>query len=104
MFDDRLLRILDEEVAKEKLRKRAKVTGIVKEKKRTKNNNLILIIQKSKYETAVLVNKNREELFNLAQKLSINDEVYCRGDKGVNVVFADKLELVKKADLTLDSF
>lgn len=104
MFDDRLLRILDEEVAKERLRKHAKIKGIVKDKKLTKNNNLILIIKKGKYEHAVLVNKNRNNLFEIAEKLKVNDEVYATGDKGVNVVFCNNLELIKKAGLTLDSF
>ena len=104
MFDDRLLRILDEEVAKERLRKQTKIKGVVKDKKLTKNNNLILIIKKGKYEHAVLVNKNRKNLFEIAEKLKVNDEVYAIGDKGVNVVFCDNLDLIKKANLTLDSF
>ena len=40
----------------------------------------------------------------LAEKLKANDEIYAQGDKGVNVIFCDKLELVKKADLRLDEF
>ena len=104
MFDNTLLRILDEEVAKERLRKQARIRGIVKDKKQTKNNNLILIIEKSKYGEAVLVNKKREKLFELAEKLNINDEVYVRGDRGVNIIFCDKLELINKANLSLNKF
>ena len=69
MFDDTLLRMLDEEVAKERLRKQAKIKGAVKDKKYTKNNNLILILKKGRYEHVVLVNKNRKEMFDLAEKL-----------------------------------
>jgi tRNA(Ile2) C34 agmatinyltransferase TiaS len=104
MFNDRLLRILDEEVAKERARKQAKIRGIVKDKKISKNNNIVLIIKKGKFEYAVLVNKSRKEMFDLAEKLKVNDEIYAKGDKGVNVVFCDKLELVRKADLSLNNF
>lgn len=104
MFDDSLLKVLDEEVAKERARKQAKIRGIIKDKKITKNSNIILIIGKGKFEYVVLVNKNREELFDLAKKLDVNDEIYARGDKGVNVIFADKLELISKANLSLDKF
>ena len=65
MFDNRLLKILEAEAAKERLRKQPKIRGIVKDKKQTKNNNLILIVEKGKNEEAVLVNKNREDLFSI---------------------------------------
>lgn len=97
-FNDTLLRILDEEVAKERLNKQATIRGAIKDKKTTKNNNLILIIRYLNNEKAVLINKNRKELFDLANKLNINDEVFTRGDKGVNIIFCDKLDLIKKAD------
>ena len=105
MFDDTLLRILDKEVAKEKYEKQAKVKGTIKEKKYSKNNNIILIIGKSnKDEEAVLVNRNRKDMFKLAEKLKANDEVYVRGDRNVNIIFCDELKIINKANLNLDKF
>lgn len=104
MFDDRLLKILEKETAKERLEKQAKIKGIVKEIKYSKNNNLILIIETSRDEKAVLVNKNKKKLFELAEKLNKNDEIYTRGDRSVNIVFCVELKLIKKANLTLDKF
>jgi len=104
MFDNTLLKILDKETAKEKLRKQARIQGKIKEIKYSKNSNLILIIETSRGREAALVNKNREEMFKLAEKLRANDEVYIRGDRDVNIVFCDELKIIKKANLTLDRF
>jgi len=104
MFDNTLLKILDKEVVKEKLRKQAKIKGKVKEIRYSKNNNIILIIETLRDEEAVLVNRNRKDMFKLAEKLNANDEVYARGDRGVNIVFCDELKIINKANLTLDKF
>lgn len=104
MFDNTLLKILDKETAKERYEKQAKIKGKVKEIKYSKNNNLILIIQASRGEEAVLVNRNKKEIFKLAEKLNANDEVYARGDRDVNIVFCDELKMINKANMTLDKF
>lgn len=104
MFDNTLLKILDKEVAKERYEKQAKIKGTIKEKKYSKNNNLILIIETSRDEEAVLVNRNRKDMFKLTEKLNANDEVYPRGDRDVNIVFCYELKIIKKANMTLDRF
>ena len=103
-MDNRLLKILEEEVAKEKDRKKARVKGIVTNKKISKNNNIILIVNKTDYEEAVLINKNKENLFKIAENTGIGDLIYFEGERKVNIIFGDKLEIVSKKEKTLKDF
>ena len=103
-MDTRLLKILEEEVAKEKYMKKARVKGIVTDKKISKNNNIILIVNKPEYEESVLINKNKEVLFKIAESIGIGDLIYFEGERKVNIIFGDKLEIVSKNEKILKYF
>ena len=93
-FDDRLIKFLEEEVAKEKEMKKARYKGIVIDKRLTKKLNILLILKKNEYEIAVLVNKNKREIYEIAEKVKINDVIYIEGEKGIDIVWCDKLEVI----------
>jgi hypothetical protein len=62
-FDDRLVKFLESEVAKEKDRDKPRHKGIVVDKKLTKKENILLVLKKGNNEIAVSINKKRKNLF-----------------------------------------
>ena len=72
-------------------RAQASIIGIVKEKRRTKNNNLILTVEDPSEEINVLVNKNKPELFSHAEDIVEDEVIGISGASGENILFANSI-------------
>jgi len=72
-------------------REKVSVIGIVLDKQETKNGNIKLTIEDPTGVIMVLVNKTKEEIFNLAKDI-VNDEVIgVSGAMGKNILFCNSL-------------
>lgn len=96
MFDDTLLRILEKEVEKEKWSKKARIKGTVINKRFTRKGSIMLTIRAKKYEYDIVVPKHREIEFEVAQHIKEKDFVSIIGEKAINVVFCERIELLNK--------
>jgi DNA polymerase II small subunit len=65
--------------------------GIVKDRKTTSNNNLILEIEDTSGAIKVLVSKNKPDLFNLAKDIVLDEIIGVVGVNGENIVFANNV-------------
>ena len=67
------------------------IIGIVSEKNITKNNNLILVLEDPSGSISVLVNKNKPELLEQAQDISLDEIIAVVGVPGENILFANNI-------------
>jgi len=96
MFDDTLLKILEKEVEKEKWKKKARIKGIVVNKRFTKKGSIMLTIRARKLEYDVVVPQHRKEEFEVAQNIREKDFVSIIGEKAINVIFCERIKLLNK--------
>jgi len=91
-FDDRLLKILEEEVMKERWKKKIKITGIITKKRLTKKGSFVLTIKTKSSEYDVVVPQYKGDLFNSAKNINEGDSIKVIGDKQTNgIIFCDKI-------------
>ncbi|MBD3164017.1 DNA-directed DNA polymerase II small subunit [Candidatus Woesearchaeota archaeon] len=81
-------RILDK-----KERANISLIGLVKEKRTTKNGNIIIKMEDNTGEINVLVNKNKPDIFELARDIVLDEVIGISGVNGDNIVFANNLLL-----------
>jgi len=65
--------------------------GMVKEKKQTKNNNLLLTIEDQTGEIRVIVNKTKPELFNQTKDIVLDEVIGVTGVNGDKIIFANNV-------------
>ena len=65
--------------------------GMVKEKRMTKNGNLMLTLEDITGEIKVLVNKNKPDVFDPAKDIVMDEVIGVSGVNGENIVFANKI-------------
>lgn len=76
----------------ERWKKKAKIKGKLVKKSFTKNDNILLSIQRKKSVAKVLVNKNFQDLFNIANNLKLYENIYIEGKKELGIIYCDKIE------------
>ena len=74
-------------------REEVSLIGIIKEKRTTKNGNILFEIEDPTGSTNVLVNKNRPDLFSLAENILEDEVVGIKGSNGENIIFTNNLVL-----------
>ena len=89
-----MLRILEEETAKEKERKKARIKGRITKIKPTKKGNILLYIEEPGL--IAFAAAFRKDVFELAKTLKVNDCIYFKGEKKVDTVFCDEIRLLKR--------
>ncbi|MBC8444287.1 hypothetical protein H8D83_01745 [Candidatus Woesearchaeota archaeon] len=67
--------------------------GIIKEKRTTKNGNILFELEDLTGTINVLVNKNKPELFNLAENTLPDEVIGIKGSNGDNIIFTNNLVL-----------
>ena len=67
--------------------------GLVNEKKTTKNKNIILTLEDPTGSIKVLANKNKPDLFAIANNLVLDEVIAITGVNAENIVFADNILL-----------
>ncbi len=72
-------------------RETVSIIGMVKEIQRTKNKNIIMVIEDTTGEIKVLFSVNKPELINLAKDTVFDEVVGVRGVTGDKIVFAQEL-------------
>ncbi len=72
-------------------RQQISIIGMVKDKRTTKNKNLIIALEDLTGEINVLVRKDRGEVFNLAQELQLDDVIAIKASGDRNMLFVNKL-------------
>jgi len=96
-FDDRLLKILEKEVFKEKWKKKIRIIGIVNGKRITKRGSFVLNVKTPKSEYEIVIPQYKKELFNLAEEISAGCLIKITGDRQAGgIIFCDKIEVLKK--------
>src|SRR3989339_1242667 len=65
--------------------------GIVADKQKTKNGNLMLRIEDQTGTINVLVNKNKPEIFEEAKSIVLDEIIGINGVNGENIIFANKI-------------
>ena len=91
-MDTKLQKIIEEMVEEERHRKKPKAKGKIAEIRKTRNGNLIFILED---ERRLLVNKN-SGLFKIANNIISGDMVYAEGGKGINIIFCDRLKVLNR--------
>lgn len=96
-FDDRLLKILEEEVLKEKWKKKIRITGTVTEKKITKRGSFMFAIKTERNEYDIIIPKYKTDEFELASGISKGDVIKVIGDRQISgLVFCDVIQMLSK--------
>lgn len=72
-------------------RENISLIAIVTEKKTTKNKNIILKVEDPTGAIKVLVNKNKPELYNLAEEIVLDEVIGIVGVNGENIIFANNI-------------
>ncbi len=72
-------------------REEVSIVGMVMEKHLTKNNNLILKVEDKTGNISVLINKNREELFEQSKEIVEDEVIGIKGVTGKDIVFANEV-------------
>ena len=72
-------------------REQVSLIGLVYEKSTTKNGNIMFTLEDPTGKIKVLVNKNRQELFNQAQDTVLDEVIGVTGVSGERIVFANSL-------------
>lgn len=72
-------------------KEKVSLIGMVMEKKLTKNNNLMLVVEDLSESINVLINKNRKELFEKGKNIVEDEVIGIRGVPGNNILFADEV-------------
>lgn len=67
------------------------IIGLVSEKETTKNNNIILTIEDPTGSIKVLVNKNKQELFDEVKDVCLDEIIAVVGVNSENIVFANNI-------------
>ena len=67
--------------------------GIVSEKRTTKNKNIILTLEDPTGSLNVLANKNKPDLFKIANNIVLDEVIAITGVNAENIVFADNILL-----------
>ena len=98
-FDDRLIKILEKEVLKEKWKKKLKITGIVLKKRGSKKGSFIFTVKTKKSEYGLVVPEHRKEEFELAKGINEGDTIKAIGDRQVSgIVFCDRIKRLNEND------
>ncbi|MBI2647377.1 hypothetical protein HYW99_02780 [Candidatus Woesearchaeota archaeon] len=96
-FDDRLLRLLEKEVLREKWKKKLKIAGIVIKKRISKKGSFILTIKTRKSEYDIVVPEHKKDEFELAKCINEGDIIKVIGDKQIGgIIFCDRIERLSK--------
>jgi aspartyl/asparaginyl-tRNA synthetase len=99
-FDDRLIKILEKEVLKEKWKKKIKISGLVINKRISKKGSFVFTVKTTKSEYEVVVPEHRKEEFDLAKNINENDVVKAIGDKQASgIIFCDRIKKLNKSSL-----
>lgn len=80
-------------IKQKKEREHISIIGIVKSKQTTKNNNIILTLEDPTNKIKVLINKNRPDLFKVAQDTVLDEVIAINGTNGDNIIFTEKIIL-----------
>lgn len=67
------------------------IIGMVYEKSVTKNNNIILKLEDPSGTINVIINKSKEELFNLSKSIVLDEVIGITGVSSNGIIFADKI-------------
>ena len=98
-FDDRLLRILEQEVLKEKWKKKVRIIGLVISKRISKKGSFVFTVKTKKSEYDIVVPQHRKEEFELANGISEGDVIKAIGDKQASgIIFCDRIKKLNKSN------
>lgn len=98
-FDDRLLKILEKEVLKEKWKKKIKISGVVIKKRTTKKGSFAFTLKTTKSEYDIVIPQHREEEFELAKSINEGDLIKAIGDKQISgIIFCDRIKKLNKGN------
>lgn len=98
-FDDRLLKILEQEVLKEQWKKKVKVIGIVTKKRISKKESLVFTVKTRNSEHDIVVPQHRKEEFEIAAKINEGDVVKAIGDRQVSgIIFCDRIKRITQEE------
>ena len=96
-FDNRLMKILEKEVMKERWKKKLRVIGVVLKKKATRKGSYMINIKTKKSQYDVVIPQYKAEEFQIAKDINEGDIIKIIGDKQVGgIVFCDKIEKITK--------
>lgn len=74
-------------------REESSLIGIVKSKRTTKNGNILFELEDQTGSTNVLVNKNRPNLFSIAENILEDEVIGIKGSNGENIIFTNNIVL-----------
>lgn len=72
-------------------RENVSLIGLIKDKQITKNKNIILILEDPTGQIKVLANKNRPDLYKIAQNTVLDEVIGITGVNAENIVFANNI-------------
>lgn len=98
-FDDRLIKILEKEVLKEKWKKKIKISGLIINKRVSKKGSFVFTVKTTKSEYEVVVPEHRKEEFDFAKNINENDVIKAVGDRQASgIVFCDRIKKLNKSN------
>jgi len=98
-FDDRLIKLLEKEVLKERWKKKVKLSGSVIKKRITKKGSIVFTLTTKKSEWEVVVPQHRKEEFKTAKTVNEDDIIKIIGDKQISgLIFCDRIKKLIKSD------
>ena len=74
-------------------RETVSIIGIVADKQTTKNENIVMVLEDQSGQIKVIVNKSKQEVYDLAKDVVNDETIGITGSTGNNVVFANSITL-----------
>lgn len=97
-FDDRLIKILEKEVLKEKWKKKARIAGLVISKRTSKKGSFVFTVKTQKSEYDIIIPEHRKYEFEIATKISEGDIIKAIGDRQASgIVFCERIKKMSKS-------
>lgn len=70
-------------------REQVSIIGIVSDKRTTKNENMLLVLEDTSGTINVLISKNKQDVFSSAQDIVFDEVIGVKGTLGEGIIFAD---------------
>lgn len=97
-FDDRLLKLLEKEVLKEKWKKKARIVGLVIRKRASKKGSFVFTVQTKKSEYDIVVPEHRMQEFEIAANINEGDVIKAIGDRQASgIIFCERIKKLSKS-------
>ena len=96
-FDDRLIKLLEKEVLRERWKKKFRITGTIIKKRTSKKGSFIFTVKTIKSEYDIVVPQHKKDEFESSKHIKEGDTIKAIGDmQAGGIIFCDNIKKLNK--------